>query len=414
MPQPQQRWLAVKDWRLPIAAAVALAYAAIAGGELAYTLFYILAGVVTLSYYWASRIHRDLHCLYDLDKNRMSRDDVVTLTLRLDNEGILAVPWAVATDQSTFRDPDADWTFAATIPMASSRLLKQELPIKRRGRYRLGPVSITAGDPFGIFAIHKVTAGHKVITVYPRATPVRAVGTPLRQPFGNSPTDLKSFADPSNLAEIRPYAVGDNPKHIHWPTSARLQQLHVREFELTATGSVYLVLDLGAAAYSNLDSPFAAQETAIDLAAGLGVDLLRQGLEVGLIAEGLNKGWSLRPARGMTQQHHLVEQLVGVTVDSHIPLNRVLEQKAVSHARVTLLIITASLTPALVQSLRGWMRRGSGVGLFMIDEGGASVGGTPVTVAKPGLPFPAWRVSSATRGATFTFDIRRRGLRHGS
>ncbi len=232
MAQPKQRWLTVRDWRLPIAATVALAYAAIAGGELAYTLFYILAGVVTLSYFWVSRIHRDLHCLYDLDKNRMSRDDVVTLTLRLDNEGILAVPWAVATDQSTFRDPDADWTFAATIPMASSRLLKQELPIKRRGRYRLGPVSITAGDPFGIFAIHKVTAGHKVITVYPRATPVRAVGTPLRQPFGNSPTDLKSFADPSNLAEIRPYAVGDNPKHIHWPTSARLQQLHVREFEL--------------------------------------------------------------------------------------------------------------------------------------------------------------------------------------
>ena len=125
---------------------------------------------------------------------------------------------------------------------------RETVILPRRGRYTLGPVVVELQEPLGLFRVRRVIQAEPALTVYPRAVPVDDLPVLPRQPFGRQRVDTRAWQDPSSLADVRPFQPGDNPKHIHWKVSARLNELHVKEFDLRATTDCFLFLDLYSAA----------------------------------------------------------------------------------------------------------------------------------------------------------------------
>lgn len=124
----------------------------------------------------------------------------------------------------------------------TSLLIHQSLA--DRGLQPLPPVTLRTGFPFGLFDTFVVNERRTDVLVYPRLGHIRDEAL-LRHKGGEAKwlLNLRRRDPQGEFHSLREYKHGDNPRHIHWPTSARLRKLFVREFEKLEMHSVLLLLD---------------------------------------------------------------------------------------------------------------------------------------------------------------------------
>jgi uncharacterized protein (DUF58 family) len=208
------------------------------------------------------------------------------------------------------------------------------------------------GDAFGLFQGQREFHSRASVTVYPRVHRMERVPVPLSQPFGPVRTREKAFEDPSNQAEIREYRPGDNPRHIHWKTSARMGELMLREYELNATTHMIIFPDMCFSAQTRNDAEeLSTEETAVELAASLAELGMRSKIDYGLVCHGQER-FAVAPGRGQRTFHEILEVLSRVEAQGKLPIEQVLELEA-AHlpARSTLVVITPRLTVHLANVL---------------------------------------------------------------
>jgi uncharacterized protein (DUF58 family) len=125
------------------------------------------------------------------------------------------------------------------------------LPTERRGLVRIGPLDVVVGDPFGLTNLATVAAPAVEVTVFPHVDRIE----PLPYTTGHDP--LAGARQPNSLGRsgedfyaLRPYTVGDDLRRVHWPSSARHDELLVRQHELPWQGRTTVLLDVRKAAHS--------------------------------------------------------------------------------------------------------------------------------------------------------------------
>ena len=124
-----------------------------------------------------------------------------------------------------------------------AELVVDDIP---RGRYRLGPGRLLARDPLGVATVERhVPAGVSVL-VRPRVPEIAALFTESgargeggRRAHMRRPSGLEPHG-------VREYVEGEPLRAVHWPSSARLGELMVRELEDAPRDSVAIVLDVDA------------------------------------------------------------------------------------------------------------------------------------------------------------------------
>jgi len=343
----------MRDWRLPALVAAALVFARMTGGQLPYFLLYLSGGLFLLAYFWARHALRRTECMVSVESDRMEVGQSLSVKVRMDNDTFLPLPWVEVDDATPQHLVVTDMPRQATsVPLWGSRLLTFKLTAKRRGHYTVGPVRITLGDAFGLFQGHREFRSKASVTVYPRVHRLEGLPVPLSQPFGPVRTREKAFEDPSNQAEIREYRPGDNPRHIHWKTSARMGELMLREYELNATTHMMIFPDLCFSAQTyNREAELSTEETAIEIAASLADLGLRRKIDVGLICHGQER-FAVPSSRGQRTFHEILEVLARVEAQGKLPVEQVLELEAAHlQARSTLVVITPRLTARLADVL---------------------------------------------------------------
>jgi uncharacterized protein (DUF58 family) len=134
---------------------------------------------------------------------------------------------------------------------AERTIAAYRLPTDRRGLVQIGPLDVVVGDPFGLVTVATVAAPKVALTVYPRVDQI----DPLPYTTGHDP--LAGARQPNSLGRtgedfyaLRPYVVGDDLRRIHWPTSARHDELLVRQNELPWQGRTTVLLDVRKAAHA--------------------------------------------------------------------------------------------------------------------------------------------------------------------
>lgn len=133
----------------------------------------------------------------------------------------------------------------AAVAAASYRL-----PTDRRGIHRVGPLEVVVGDSFGLVRSATEAADSVEVTVLPRLDLVEPV------PFTVGHDPLAGSLQPNALGRagddfyaLRPYVVGDDLRQIHWPSTARHDELLVRQQEQPWQGRTTVVLDLRRSAH---------------------------------------------------------------------------------------------------------------------------------------------------------------------
>ena len=151
--------------------------------------------------------------------------------------------------------------------------------VERRGVHRLTGFRVSTRFPFGLIRkAHEVVAPAEVL-VYPALVTVPA----MLSVAGAAPLPDRT-ARPARSGEfhgLREYRQGDDPRQIHWRSSARRGRLLLREHEDDAGGSVVVRLQVAAVTAHSEAEGF---EKAVSMTASVALWFCKQGYQVGLLA----------------------------------------------------------------------------------------------------------------------------------
>ncbi|HEX6420717.1 MAG TPA: DUF58 domain-containing protein [Acidimicrobiales bacterium] len=270
------------------------------------------------------------------------------------------------------------------------------LPTDRRGLLRVGPLRVVVGDPFGLAQARTQAAPQVEVTVFPAVEDVR----PVPVTTGNDP--LAGVLHPHALGRtgddfyaLRPYVVGDDLRRIHWPSTARHDELLVRQQEQPWQGRTTLVLDVRRAGYDA-----ASFEAAVSAAASIVTATCAQRDLVRLItSDGVDSGFGT----GSTHTQALLEHLAVVQLTGGASLRAMLDLLRADGQGALVLVVGQATGDELTTAARlrgryGLVRivQAAGAGL----RGPAPAADGAVVRIDPGSPFaPAWNRAMAAGGA---------------
>jgi uncharacterized protein (DUF58 family) len=171
----------------------------------------------------------------------------VTIDLEIDNAKRKSKAGLRVEDQSEFH---GIYWFIARLEGQSSQQLRQRVTFPKRGPVVWQPTRVSCGAPFGLVEKQMVSLEAPSLIVLPRIgrLSLTRLRRHLMQPehsLGQTKTSRPKAhaASQSELHGVRAFRNGDSPRWIHWRTTARRNELMVREFEDTPTDNLIVVLD---------------------------------------------------------------------------------------------------------------------------------------------------------------------------
>lgn len=120
----------------------------------------------------------------------------------------------------------------APLDAGERRSVSYPMPTDRRGLHPVGPVRVELEDPFGLVRRRRHIGGVRSVVVAPRTYPLAQMpAAPGDEPVqGTRPLATNATVE-EEFAALRPYAVGDDIRRIHWRTTARVGEPVVRQYE---------------------------------------------------------------------------------------------------------------------------------------------------------------------------------------
>lgn len=139
------------------------------------------------------------------------------------------------------------------------------LPTIRRAIIPVGPATSVRGDPLGLMRRERAWTEVQPLFVHPRSVRLDELGTGFIRDLEGQPTRDVAPADVA-FHTMREYEPGDDPRYVHWLTTARTGKLMVRQFVDTRRTHVAVAVDAATGAFADEDE----FETAVSAAASIG------------------------------------------------------------------------------------------------------------------------------------------------
>ncbi len=224
------------------------------------------------------------------DPARVTADDDVSVAITVTNTGTRGTALMLAEERlpSPLGDPPR-FVLGALGPGAR-RAVQYAVRPRLRGRFRLGPLSVQLRDPFGMTQRFVELGGGAELLVLPHVHSLdgsRPLGTGIGAE-GEIPHMVALHGEDDQ--SVREYRDGDDLRRIHWPATARMGELMVRQEDRPARRRAVVLLDARADGHhgAGLGSSF---EWSVAAAASIGVHLSRFGYAVHLVsAETVQQG----------------------------------------------------------------------------------------------------------------------------
>lgn len=187
--------------------------------------------------------------------------DALSISVASTRSRVATETTTVVTMQTTLdRDPGVDLRATARLPVGATAVARDqrslavatdgtaetafavEWPIA--GTFEIGPPLVTGTDRYGLFRHRVALDAATAVTVDPRHARDVHVGQGSDEiAAGYGEHDAGRYGGGLETAEIRKYIPGDEARQIDWKTTARLNELHVREQEPMTNRVVSLIVD---------------------------------------------------------------------------------------------------------------------------------------------------------------------------
>jgi uncharacterized protein (DUF58 family) len=316
----------------------------------------------------------DLEAGYAVNQVTGHVGDRLRITYTVRNTGRLPKPWLEVHNPTSL--PGGLPGRAMSLGARSERSWMVRTPLVRRGHFRIDPLQVRTGDPFGFFEA-SAGVGHGItLVVYPRIEPLPLWRLPPASIEGAHAAPVRTLQTTPLATSVRPYAPGDSMNRIHWRTTARLGEIQVKEFDLEQTSDVWLFLDLDED-WEAGEGDDSTTEVAVRIAASIAAKALGENRAVGLTAGGHRTG-VVPSDRGARQRLKILQLLAAVEADGRTPLDEVLVTGIGRLRRgMTAVIVTASQDPAFIRPLAALRSRGIGVVVVLLDGTAFETPGDP-------------------------------------
>lgn len=361
------------------------------GHDLAFSLAYLLSGVMVLSYFLAWSSTRSVGIRRFTRTQRSQVGQFVEEIFEVSNSGALAKLWLEIEDFSQLPGHAASRVISS-LGRNSSERWQIRTPCTQRGRFRLGPMVLRSGDPLGIFNVEQDLPAISHIVVYPLVVDLTTFEPSVSDLSGGEARRQRTYQVTTNVSTIRDYAPGDSLNRIHWPSTARARRLITKEFELDPTADIWIYLDLceefqfslpwdttpheiGVFAMTrrrNRNSqrpvlPPSTTEYGVSIAASLARYFLSRDRAVGISSYGRTREF-LQSDRGERQMNKILEGLAVVEGDGRLPFSQVISTDSVRLNRNdTIIAISADPTPQWSIALQDSQRRGINSIAIIVD-----------------------------------------------
>lgn len=301
------------------------------------------------------------------------------------NTGLVPKVWLEVRDHSDVPGHHASFVVPALRPFGSYRWDASTICAKR-GEYTLGPLTLISGDPFGLFQATRHISATSKILVFPPTIPIAHFAAPTGLLAGGDAQRQRTHVVTTNAAGIRDYAPGDSFSRIHWKSTARKNQLLVKEFDLDPLADVWMFVDLSAQSlferpysleggpYAEVYLPPSTGEYAIVVASSLAEFFLHKERALGFVTYNPGRCF-FQPDRGNRQLVRILEALAMATFKGQLSCEQLLSLESHHMARgSTVVLVTSDPTDGWIHEASLLVRRGLRTIAVVIDP--ASFGAT--------------------------------------
>jgi uncharacterized protein (DUF58 family) len=338
-----------------------------------FNLGYMMLGVIILSYLWSWLAVRWISITRKTRARRAQVGRAFEETFVVKNRAIIPKLWLEVEDKSDLPDHRAS-RVVPSLGIGGQYEWSLQTRCVARGEFRLGPMVLMSGDPFGLFTARRHINATSRVVVYPTMVKLSHVDLPMGMLSGGEAQRQRSHYVTTNAAGVRDYVPGDSINRVHWRTTARRNQLTVKEFEIDPLVDIWLFSDFAPASLIE-DPTLKRSETGYiiptmggipasteEYVAVVSASLARYFVELerilGFIAY-TPKREIHQPERGRRQLTHILETLAVARSASQYTLAQMMVLEAQSFSRgTTLIIVTSSadntwVTEAMLLSKRG-------------------------------------------------------------
>jgi len=353
----------MKANRLVFLLGLACLIAALATGrDLFYNLTYLIAAIIVLSYLWTWTSIHWVHVSRYMWAKKAEVGKTTEERFAVRNTGLLPKLWLEVRDHSDLPDHRASHVINS-FGARKERGWTVRTLCRQRGRFTLGPVTLTTGDPFGLFKMQRELSQTSTVIVYPAIVELAHFATPSGQLPGGEALRRRTHYVTTNVRGVRDYAPGDSFNRIHWPSTARKERLIVKEFELDPLADIWLFLDMDRSVQAELEwepvlerrepallwarrprlelAP-TTEEYSVTITASLAKHFIVRNRAVGLVSYAQQR--EVIPAdRGERQLSKILETLAVIKGRGKIPLAQVMAAEGLHLGRgTTVIVITSS------------------------------------------------------------------------
>ena len=311
----REAWKRLRGWRrirftlggaLFSVGSLAIGFAAVnTGNNLLYLLFGAMLGFIALSGWLSERVLRRLEIRRHTPRG-VTVERPIRLTYYVTNRKRLFPTLAVYLIEEGLPEP----AFISRVGAGDSVAVGSENRFVQRGVYALGTLTLSTSFPFGMFTKERDVPLPGELVIWPRTD------RPVRLPTHPGGRGGQQFSDSSGGAPgargeyrgLREYRVGDDPKDIHWKTTAKIGTPVTREYDRDTTDTVRICLD-------TRGEPGDEAEAAIEVAAALAAQAYRIGRRFGITTCTSD----LAPGGGSGQLELVLDLLARVDFDPSAP-----------------------------------------------------------------------------------------------
>jgi len=255
---------------------------------------------------------------------------------------------------------------AINLPPQGSYRWQTRVQCTLRGQYSLGPLTLEATDPFGLFRVQRNIGDSQTLLVYPATVELSVVPLVSYGEAGSTRGCWLTSGPGGVVSRVREYIPGDSRNHIHWRSTAHTGQLMVKDFDPDFARNIWVVIDMSKESLATGKTRHDIEQR-VTTAASLVKHYLNNDYPVGLMTEG-DDFHILSPGLGEEHYWRIMKVLALVQAEGQMSIERlIMRERKHFRSGSLVLVITSWVTEEMVAHLVKMNNAGMTAALILPD-----------------------------------------------
>ena len=361
-----------------VVAALLCAFLGFATGFwLLFRLSYVVLFALPLLYFWTRSMANGLEVDVQRTTQRVTQGQPLEGRVVVRSRSWLPKVWLEVEDPASIPGHSSKRVF--TLGARGVTAWTYRTATRLRGLYEIGPVRVTATDPFGFFRFTREFGDITTVLVYPNAPELPNFYLPAANLPGEGRIRRRTHNITPNVSGVREYAPGDSFNRIHWPATARTGDIMIKQFELDPASDIWIVFDLERSQHVG-EGEDSTEEVAVSIAASIARYFTNAHRSVGMISFGDDLRID-EPDRGQNHYTRILESLALARAVGDVPLTSLLMEESRRFGRhTTVVVVTASALEDWALTLMSFGSRGVKVAAVLLEADTFGAGESPLGV----------------------------------